>query len=128
MSGRLDWAAIRRDAEKHAKRGDYGLLIWLARKGRLDRRLQQLVADIFKGERKRPRGRSPNFIKKEMQREAIRELAWGLPPMSPKAKVSLVAEKLDVSASTVRSALRPPKGYVSLADLGARYRRPRPCN
>jgi hypothetical protein len=129
MTGRpaMDWAAMRRDAANHAKQGDYTLLFWLARKGRLDRRLQQLVADIFGTKRKRKRGRSPDLVKKDMQREAIRNEMLGRVGKKDNI-VADVAKDLGIGKRTVYAALKQPEGYVALADLGAGYRRARPAS
>ena len=118
---------LRRDAELHARQGDKTLLIWLARKGGLDRRLQRLVADILDGTLKRKPGR-PRTSEKEIVAERIREFAWAALPgnMAFKARVDdtvdgLKAQGVKVSKRTVYSALEQPPDYVSLADIGARY-------
>ena len=115
---------LRRDAELHARQGDKTLLIWLARKGGLDRRLQLLVADFLDGTLRPKPGRPPT-IRKEMRAIAIRDFALGDLPgnMVLKARVERAAKKFKVSERTVYSALERP----SLADIGARYRRARPC-
>jgi hypothetical protein len=118
---------LRRDAELDARQGDKTLLICLARKGGLDRRLQRLVADILDGTLKRKPGR-PRTVEKEIRAERIREFAWAALPgnMAFKARVhdtveGLKAQGVKVSKRTVYSALEQPVDYVSLADIGARY-------
>ena len=118
---------LRRDAELDARQGNRTLLIWLARKGGLDRRLQRLVADFLDGTLRPKPGRPPT-IRKEMRAIAIRDFALGDLPgnMVLKARVDdtvdgLKAQGVKVSKRTVYSALEQPPDYVSLADIGARY-------
>jgi hypothetical protein len=125
---RLRLKDMRRDAELYARQGDKILLIWLARTGRLDRRLQRLVADILDGTLKLKRGRPRTIVKKEVRTMEIGDYVRALPPhMTWKERRECAAKKFKVSEGTVRSALKQSANYAPLGDLGARYRHDRSC-
>jgi hypothetical protein len=93
-----------RDALRNAEQGDYRLLIFVARAGRLDRLLQRFVANIFETKKfHRKRGRPPDSIKKYAIRDYVQTLRQS---MAEKPAVSIAAEKFGLTEAAVRAALK----------------------